>query len=64
MKKPLPQMTAAELRSIREETLKVSQAAMAELLGVDIRSYQRWEAGDRSIPGPAILLAKRIAKEK
>ncbi len=56
-------MTAADLRAIRE-ALDVSQAAMAELLGVDIRSYQRWEAGERSIPGPAVLLAQRLKSEK
>lgn len=36
------------------------QREMAELLGVDLRSYQRWERGERKIPGPVVLLVKRI----
>jgi DNA-binding transcriptional regulator YiaG len=55
----LPTMSAEEMAQIRE-TLKVSQREIALLLGVDLRSYQRWEYGDRKIPGPAVLLSKRI----
>jgi DNA-binding transcriptional regulator YiaG len=55
----LPTMTHNELRRIRD-LLDKPQREMADLLGVDTRTYQRWEAGDRSIPGPAVLLIKRI----
>jgi DNA-binding transcriptional regulator YiaG len=55
----LPTMAAAEIDRIRAE-LKVSQREMAALLGVDLRTYQRWAAGHRKIPGPVVLLVKRI----
>jgi DNA-binding transcriptional regulator YiaG len=53
----LPTMTPDELRAIRAE-MEVSQREFAELLGSDLRTYQRWEGGERSIPGPAVLLAR------
>jgi DNA-binding transcriptional regulator YiaG len=59
----LPTMTAEELATIRHR-LDSSQREMAELLGVDLRSYQRWEYGERSIPGPAVLLARRIVADR
>jgi DNA-binding transcriptional regulator YiaG len=55
----LPTMSAEEMVQIRD-TMKVSQREMADLLGVDLRSYQRWEYGERKVPGPAVLLSKRI----
>jgi DNA-binding transcriptional regulator YiaG len=55
----LPTMTPEELQGIRD-TLDVSQARMAEMMGVKLRGYQRWEYGERHIPGPAVLLARRI----
>lgn len=58
----LPTMTADEIRRIREETGK-NQREMAQLLGVNLRSYTRWEHGDRTIPGPAVLLARRILSD-
>lgn len=57
MRKPLPAMTAAELRAIRAE-MQITQIEFAELLGVDVRTYKRWEGGERNIPGPAVLLAR------
>jgi DNA-binding transcriptional regulator YiaG len=53
----LPTMTPDELRAIRAE-LEVSQREMADKLGVDLRTYQRWEGGERSIPGPAVYLSR------
>ena len=41
-------MTPAELVAFRQ-SLGLTQEAMAERCGVLIRSYQRWEAGDRKI---------------
>ena len=57
--KKLPTMTAGEMMTIRNR-LEKAQREMAEELGVDLRSYQRWEYGERSIPGPAVKLARRI----
>jgi DNA-binding transcriptional regulator YiaG len=59
----LPTMTADEILAIRE-ALELSQREMGAMLGVGLRSYQRWEYGERDIPGPAVLLARRIAAEK
>lgn len=58
----LPTMSAAEINRIRER-LQKKQREMAELLGVDLRTYQRWEANDRNIPGPAVLLAQRLLRD-
>ncbi len=58
----LPKMTADEIRSIRDKLGK-PQREMAELLGVDLRSYQRWEGSERPMPGPAVLLSRRILRD-
>lgn len=42
-------MTADELKAALE-TLDVSPAAMARLLGVDIRTARRWSSGAKPIP--------------
>jgi DNA-binding transcriptional regulator YiaG len=64
MKKSLPTMKPEELRSIRL-ALGKSQTEMAEALGVGLRTMQHWELGERSISGPAVLLARCLsAKEK
>jgi len=43
-------MTPVELKRIRADW-KMSQAAFAELLGVNARTYQAWEAGRYAVPG-------------
>lgn len=42
-------MTSAELRVARE-VLGLSQQEVATELGVDLRSYRRWELGERGVP--------------
>ncbi len=42
-------MTAAELQTARA-ALGLTQGALASALGVDRRTIQYWEGGDRSIP--------------
>jgi DNA-binding transcriptional regulator YiaG len=59
----LPTMTPEELRAIRA-AIEISQREMAELLGVDLRTYQRWEGGERGIPGPVVLLARIRLQER
>ena len=44
-------MSGAELRAQRE-ALRLTQPALATVLGVELRVYQRWEAGDAKVPGP------------
>lgn len=57
-----PTMTAQAMRAIRDRLGK-TQKEMANLLGVEVRGYQRWELGERKIPGTAILLVKRIMRD-
>ncbi len=63
MSEPVPTMEPDELRAIRAE-LGLTQTEMAKRLGVKLRGYQAWEADEgmskRAIPGPAVLLARRL----
>jgi DNA-binding transcriptional regulator YiaG len=54
-----PTMTSKTMREIRDRLGK-TQREMALMLGVELRGYQRWELGERKIPGPVVLLVKRI----
>jgi DNA-binding transcriptional regulator YiaG len=58
----LPTMTPDELRAIREE-IGDTQAQAAARYGVDLRSYKRWELGERAIPGPAVVLSGFLLRE-
>jgi DNA-binding transcriptional regulator YiaG len=58
----LPTMTAEELRAIREE-LGLKQYEAPKLFGVALLTYKRWELGDRKIPGPAVILARKYRDE-
>jgi DNA-binding transcriptional regulator YiaG len=58
----LPKMTPIEMETIRDK-LNLSRPQMASRLGVTARTYQRWASGDRTIPGPAVLLAQRILRD-
>lgn len=49
-------MTGPELRAIRRQ-LGLSQAEFARLFETDARTIRRWELEERSIPGPARVLA-------
>jgi len=49
-------MTPTELKQARHR-LGLSAGAFARAVGVsDGRTVRRWEAGDRDIPGPVIVL--------
>lgn len=55
-------MTATELRTARER-LGLSQQHVSETLGVDLRSYRRWELGERGVPpllsqGAAVMVLR------
>jgi len=56
-------MTAAEFKRIRG-AMGLTQAELAELLGVDRVTVARYEAGMRRIPEMAARLLARIRKEK
>jgi DNA-binding transcriptional regulator YiaG len=56
----MPDMTPADLKSIRE-SLGLSAKAFARLVQVESdRTVRRWEAGDRDIPGPVIVIARAL----
>jgi transcriptional regulator with XRE-family HTH domain len=56
-------VTPAELKRIRE-ALGMTQASLAESLGVTKSAVSRWEAGLRGIPEPAARLAERLLQER
>jgi DNA-binding transcriptional regulator YiaG len=58
----LPSMTPEELRAIREE-LGLKQYEAPPLFGVALTSYKRWELGERKIPGPVVILARKYIAE-
>jgi len=49
-------------REIRERA-KLTQAAMAALMGMSLSGYRKWEQGKRTVSGPAATLLRVIAKE-
>ena len=51
-------MTADDFHQARA-ALGLTQAQMAEALESDLRTIQRWEGGERSIPGP-VRVALRL----
>ncbi len=55
-------ITAADLR-VRREALGLSQAWIAQQLGVQERAVRRWEAGDRAVPGDVAELLDRVEVE-
>ncbi len=55
-------MTGRELRSIRQK-LVLTQAALAEAVGVTSNTVARWERGEMAISEPAARLLKKIAAE-
>jgi transcriptional regulator with XRE-family HTH domain len=53
-------MTPTELKSIRQ-SLGLSAEAFAALLRVQSgRTVRRWEAGERDVPGPVIVIAEGL----
>ena len=53
----------AELQRIRE-ALGLTQAQLAEEIGVHRVTVAKWEAGDRAIPEPVARLVQRIRDER
>jgi DNA-binding transcriptional regulator YiaG len=56
-------MTAEEYREIRDE-LKLNQAEMARLLGVDHRTVQRWASAETQIPPIAARFLRLLSEAK
>lgn len=56
-------MTGREFRAIRRK-LAMTQAALADEIGVTSNTIARWERGEMAIYEPAARLLKRIAAEQ
>jgi DNA-binding transcriptional regulator YiaG len=59
MKNKFPEMSPRELMAIRAAAKK-KQREMAEILGVNLRTYQRWEGGERKIPNPVAIVTRSL----
>ena len=55
---------AMETTKIKLERLQlgISQSKMAERLGVGLRTYQRYEMGERQIPKPVTMLHQALKR--
>lgn len=49
-------------RDVRKQA-KLTQAQMAELMGMSLSGYRKWEQGTRRVSGPAAILLQVIEKE-
>ena len=49
-------------REIRKQ-IKLTQAQMAQLMGMSVSGYRKWEQGRRQVSGPAATLLRVIARE-
>ena len=56
-------MNGRELRSIRQK-LALTQAALAEAIGVTSNTVARWERGEMAISEPAARLLEKLAGER
>ena len=57
-------MTPKQFQDYREK-LGLSQAELALVFGVaSDRTVRRWEAGERDIPGPVVVLMKLILRSQ
>lgn len=55
-------MTASGVRDCRAR-LGLAQRELAAALGVHITAVQRWEAGDRAVPGPVSRLLLALERD-
>ena len=56
-------MTGRELRFIRQK-LALTQAALAEAVGITSNTMARWERGEMAISEPAARLLEKLAAER
>lgn len=56
-------MTSRQIHSIRQK-LTLTQAALAEAIGVTSNTVARWERGEMAISEPAARLLEKLAEER
>ena len=49
-------------REVRE-SVKLTQAQIAPLMGMSLSGYRKWEQGARQVSGPAAILLRIIQRE-
>jgi len=49
-------------REVRAKA-KLTQVAMAEIMGMSVSGYRKWEQGKRAVSGPAMVLLRVMANE-
>lgn len=49
-------------REVRKQ-VKLTQAQMALLMGMNLSDYRKWEQGTQRVSGPAAMLLRLIQKE-
>lgn len=54
--------TPVDPREVRKRA-KLTQAKMAEMMGLSLSGYRKWEQGQRRVSGPAAALLRVIEKE-
>ena len=58
----VPEMTPAEIRTLRERE-HVSQAVFAAVLNTSLSTVQKWEIGKKKPGGPSLKLLSLIEKK-
>ena len=56
-------MSPDDFRAIRAKTLGLTPYELAPLMGVHVRTIQRWENGERSVPGIAVALLEYLQRD-
>jgi DNA-binding transcriptional regulator YiaG len=56
-------MAKVDITKLRKRLGDITQAELAEMLGVNQSTIWRWENGGRKPSGPAAILLAQIAKE-
>lgn len=54
--------TPVDPREVRKRA-NLTQAKMAEMMGLSLSGYRKWEQGHRRVSGPAAALLRVIEKE-
>jgi putative transcriptional regulator len=52
----------SELKALRGD-LQMTQAEFAKAFGLSLRTYQKWESGEKSPSGPATMFVRLIIKD-
>lgn len=57
-------MTPAEFKKARQAAGLLTQKLAANALKSDLRTVQRWESGERAVPGPVQVALRLLAERR